>query len=548
MGKKAPWWQETVVYQIYPRSFQDSDGDGIGDLPGIISRLDYLQKLGIGAIWLSPVYQSPNDDNGYDISDNENIMTEFGTMADMDRLIAEAAKREIRIVMDLVVNHTSDEHAWFVEARKSKDNPYRDYYIWRDGREGGTLPPDDMESSFSTSAWEFDATTGQYFLHLFSKKQPDLNWENPRVHQEVYQMMNFWLEKGIGGFRLDVIDMIGKIPDQQLITNGPRLHEYLQEMNQATFGKYDVMTVGEAWSATPEIAKLYSNPERDELSMVFQFGIVRVDQQPGKEKWDLQPVNVGLLKEILSRWQVELGHEGWNSLFWSNHDLPRAISRFGSEGQYREKSGKALAILLHFLKGTPYIYQGEEIGMINRHITTLAEVHDIESVNMVPERLAAGYAEADIINSISWKGRDTGRSPLLWSDAPNAGFTTGTPWLSITQNYHEINAEKALADPDSIFYTYQKLIALRKKLPLISRGDYHLLTDTPEKVFAYKRSYEGQQLLVVVNLSEVKEHVKYAGQLGEVLISNQDMQAFGTRRPDDDLSVEPYGAFAVWVE
>lgn len=548
MGKKVPWWQETVVYQIYPRSFQDSDGDGIGDLPDIISRLDYLQKLGIGAIWLSPVYQSPNDDNGYDISDYENIMTEFGTMADMDRLIAEAAKREIRIVMDLVVNHTSDEHAWFFEARKSKDNPYRDYYIWRDGRDGGTLPPDDMESSFSTSAWEFDATTGQYFLHLFSKKQPDLNWENPRVHQEVYQMMNFWLEKGIGGFRLDVIDMIGKIPDQQLITNGPRLHEYLQEMNQATFGKYDVMTVGEAWSATPEIAKLYSNPERDELSMVFQFGIVRVDQQPGKEKWDLQPVNIGLLKDILSRWQVELGHEGWNSLFWSNHDLPRAISRFGSEGQYREKSGKALAILLHFLKGTPYIYQGEEIGMINRHITTLAEVHDIESVNMVPERLAAGYAEADIINSISWKGRDTGRSPLLWSDAPNAGFTTGTPWLSITQNYHEINAEKALADPDSIFYTYQKLIALRKELPLISRGDYHLLTDTPEKVFAYKRSYEGQQLLVVVNLSEVKEHVKYAGQLGEVLISNQDMQAFGTRRPDDDLSVEPYGAFAVWVE
>ena len=543
MGKQKQWWQETVVYQIYPRSFQDSNGDGIGDIPGIISRLDYLQKLGIGAIWLSPVYQSPNDDNGYDISDYENIMTEFGTMADMERLIAEAAKHDIKIVMDLVVNHTSDEHPWFIESRKNKDNPYRDFYIWRDGREGG-LPPDDMEANFSSSAWEYDEATGQYYLHLFSKKQPDLNWENPRVRQNVYDMMNFWLEKGIGGFRMDVIDMIGKIPDEGIITNGPHLHDYLQEMNHATFGNYDVMTVGEAWGANPEIAKLYSDPARNELSMVFQFGIVRVDQQPGKEKWDIQPVNIGLLKEILSKWQIELGHEGWNSLFWSNHDLPRAISRFGAEGEHREQSGKALAILLHFLKGTPYIYQGEEIGMVNRHITSLAEVQDIESKNMIQERLAKGYSESEIVQSLSWKGRDTGRSPILWSDAPNAGFTTGTPWLSITQDYHEINAEKALADPNSIFYTYQKLIALRKKLPIISWGEYELVEDTAEEVFAYERSYEGEKILVVVNLSTEPHQFVFDGDYGDVLITNVADLVLTT----GEITLAPYEAFAVYVK
>lgn len=543
MTKAKHWWQETVVYQIYPRSFQDSNGDGIGDIPGIISRLDYLEKLGIGAIWLSPVYASPNDDNGYDISDYQAIMKEFGTMEDMDQLIAEANKRGIKIVMDLVVNHTSDEHHWFVESRKSKDNPYRDYYIWRDPVAGEA--PNKMGSAFGGPAWDFDETTGQYYLHVFSKKQPDLNWDNPKVHQEVYDMMNFWLEKGIGGFRMDVIDMIGKTPDQGRISNGPRLHEYLQEMNHATFGNYDVMTVGETWSATPENAKLYTAPERDELSMVFQFGIVRVDQQPGKEKWDLQPVNVPLLKEILSVWQTELSEGGWNSLFWSNHDLPRAISRFGKEGALREKSGKAIAILLHLLKGTPYIYQGEEIGMTNRHITSLDEVTDIESLAMIEERLPLGYSKEELVESISWKGRDSGRSPILWEDTHEAGFTTGTPWLSITQDYHEVNAKKALADSNSIFYTYQKLIALRKSTPLIVWGDYELLETAPE-VFAYIRSYEGEKVLVVVNLSEKENQFgapKQVSEATETLISNIPDFKF-----EKEITLQPYDAFAVYVK
>ena len=355
------WWQEVVVYQIYPRSFKDSNGDGIGDLPGIIEKLDYLEKLGIGAIWLSPVYQSPNDDNGYDISDYEAIMTEFGTMEDMDRLIAEAKKRNIRIIMDLVVNHTSDEHAWFVEARKSKDNPYRDYYVWADPSEDGGVP-NGLRSAFSGSAWQLDEATGQYYLHLFSKKQPDLNWQNEKVRQAVYQMMNFWIDKGIGGFRMDVIDLIGKVPEKEITGNGPRLHEFLQEMNQATFGKHDLLTVGETWGATPEIAKLYSNPDRHELSMVFQFEHIGLDQQEGGEKWDLAPVDLGKLKQIFAKWQTELDNQGWNSLFWNNHDLPRMISRWGNDGQYRVESAKMLAILLHMQKGTPYIYQGEEIG------------------------------------------------------------------------------------------------------------------------------------------------------------------------------------------
>lgn len=543
MTKTKHWWQETVVYQIYPRSFQDSNGDGIGDLQGIIQRLDYLEKLGIGAIWLSPVYASPNDDNGYDISDYRAIMKEFGTMEDMEQLIAEANKRNIKIIMDLVVNHTSDEHPWFIEAKKSKDNPYRDYYIWRDPVAGKV--PNALESTFGGSAWELEEATGQYYLHLFSKKQPDLNWDNPKVHHEVYDLMNFWLEKGIGGFRMDVIDLIGKVPDKEITANGPRLHQYLKEMNQATFGNYEVMTVGEAWSATPKNAKLYSAPERKELSMVFQFGIMQVDQQPGQEKWDLQPLQVPLLKEVLSTWQTELSEGGWNSLFWSNHDLPRAISRFGKEGTLREKSGKALAILLHLLKGTPYIYQGEEIGMTNRHVTSLTEVSDIESKNMIKERLALGYTKEEVLHSISWKGRDTARSPILWENAPQAGFTTGTPWLSITQDYQEVNVAKALADPNSIFYTYQKLITLRKTTPLIVWGDYELLETTPE-VFAYLRSYQGEKLLVVVNLSE-KENKFSASQLNlevaELVISNISNFQF-----EKEMTLQPYDAFAIYMK
>lgn len=511
MEKK--WWQDSVIYQIYPRSFQDSNDDGIGDLRGIIKRLDYLEKLGIDAIWLSPVYQSPNDDNGYDISDYESILPEFGTMEDMEELIAEGKKRNIKFIMDLVVNHTSDEHPWFIEAKKSKENPYRDYYIWRDPVDG--KEPNDLQSIFSGSAWELDETTGQYYLHLFSKKQPDLNWENPAVQQEVWKLMNFWLEKGIGGFRMDVIDLVGKIPDQKITGNGPRLHEYLKKMNQETFGKYDVMTVGETWGATPEIAKLYSNPDRQELSMVFQFEHIGLDEQPGKSKWDYQPLDFIKLKRVLSKWQTELGNEGWNSLFWNNHDLPRIISRWGNDSpEYRELSGKMLATLLHLMKGTPYIYQGEEIGMINTPVSSIEEIDDIESINMYQERIKQGYESKDILKSINRKGRDNARRPMQWDNSLNGGFTKGKPWLSLNESYPELNVEKALADPNSIFYYYQQLITLRKENPLVVWGDYkELLPDDPH-LFVYERSLANEKWLVMANF--YNKSASYHGEIQEI--------------------------------
>ena len=542
MGQKH-WWQEVVVYQIYPRSFKDSNNDGIGDLPGIIEKLDYLEKLGIGAIWLSPVYQSPNDDNGYDISDYEAIMTEFGTMEDMDRLIAEAKKRNIRIIMDLVVNHTSDELAWFVEARKSKDNPYRDYYVWADPSEDGGVP-NGLRSAFSGSAWQLDEATGQYYLHLFSKKQPDLNWQNEKVRQAVYQMMNFWIDKGIGGFRMDVIDLIGKVPEKEITGNGPRLHEFLQEMNQATFGKHDLLTVGETWGATPEIAKLYSNPERHELSMVFQFEHIGLDQQEGGEKWDLAPVDLGKLKQIFAKWQTELDNQGWNSLFWNNHDLPRMISRWGNDGQYRVESAKMLAILLHMQKGTPYIYQGEEIGMTNTAITDISQARDIETINMYHERLANGYAKEDIIHSINVKGRDNARRPVQWNHHAFAGFSTVEPWIAVNDNYEKINVEQALADPDSIFYTYQKLIALRKANPIMIWGDFELV-DTQEEVFAYLRKYQGETWLVVTNFSNEAHDFKYDNaKAKEIVIENMPVQLSECL----DLTLKPWQAFVVKLE
>ncbi|MFD2728483.1 glycoside hydrolase family 13 protein [Enterococcus camelliae] len=535
------WWQKAVVYQIYPRSFQDSNGDGIGDIPGIISRLDYLQLLGITAIWLSPVYKSPNDDNGYDISDYEDIMDEFGSMADMEELIQEANKRDIKIVMDLVVNHTSDEHAWFVEAKKGKENPYRDYYVWRDPVNGDV--PNDLHSTFSGSAWEYDEASGQYYLHLFSKKQPDLNWENKKVRQEVYDMMNFWLEKGIGGFRMDVIDLIGKLPDQSITGNGPMLHTYLQEMNQATFGSQDVMTVGETWGATPEIAKLYSDPTRNELSMVFQFEHIGLDQQEGKDKWDLKPLSIGQLKQVLSKWQTSLGHEGWNSLFWNNHDLPRIVSRWGNDKEYRVESAKMFAILLHMMKGTPYIYQGEEIGMTNCPISTIDEVDDIESINMYNERLDQGYTKEAIIESINAKGRDNARTPMQWDNSANAGFTTGTPWLHVNPNYPEINVEQSLADEDSVFYTYKKLIELRKEHAIVVWGEYELIEETEEEVFAYYREFSGEKWLVVANFSESKQTFTLEEEIGEVLVHN-----YHTSLPKSgEVSLKPYEAFAAKI-
>lgn len=516
------WWHHSVVYQIYPRSFQDSNQDGIGDLRGIISRLDYLAYLGIDAIWLSPVYESPNDDNGYDISNYQAIMAEFGTMEEMEELIEEAKKRNIRIIMDLVVNHTSDEHPWFIEARKNKENPYRDYYIWRDPVNG--KEPNRLRSIFSGSAWQLDEKTGQYFLHLYSKRQPDLNWKNKQVRQEIYQMMNFWIDKGIGGFRMDVIDMIGKEPDKEITSNGPKLHEYLQEMNQATFGDKNLMTVGETWGATTEIAKLYSNPKRNELSMVFQFEHIGLDQQEGKDKWDLKPLSISELKKVLSKWQTSLGDEGWNSLFWNNHDLPRIVSRWGNDDVYRKESAKMFAILLHMMKGTPYIYQGEELGMTNCPIDDIAEAKDIETINMYNERISSGFTKEEILESINAKGRDNARTPMQWNAREHAGFTTGIPWLRVNPNYKEINAEEALADQDSVFYMYKKLIDLRRKHDIIVWGDYELVEKTPEHVFAYSRIYEDQQWLVICNMSSEKQTFTVPREALRVIVSNYPLK------------------------
>lgn len=539
--KEVKWWQTAVVYQIYPRSFQDSDGDGIGDLRGIINRLDYLQQLGITAIWLSPVYKSPNDDNGYDISDYQDVMDEFGTMEDMEELIEQANDAGINIIMDLVVNHTSDEHKWFVEARKSVDNEYRDYYIWRDGIDGQV--PNGLTSIFSGTAWELDEASGQYFLHLFSKRQPDLNWENEKVRQEVYDMMNFWLDKGVGGFRMDVIDLVGKMPDLEITGNGPKLHDYLQEMNHKTFGSHDVLTVGETWGATPEIAKLYSDPKRQELSMVFQFEHVSLDQQEGKDKWDLKPLRVADLKRVLAKWQTSLGNEGWNSLFWNNHDLPRIVSRWGNDQQFHDQSAKMFAVLLHMMKGTPYIYQGEEIGMTNYPIMNIDEVEDIEAVNMYYDRLANGYAVEDIIAAINTKGRDNARTPIQWDDSDNAGFTTGTPWLHVNPNYKHINVQHNLENTDSIFHTYRRLIQLRQNNPIIVWGDFELIENTPEDVFAYYRLYEGQKWLVVANISSQENEFSVDEEVTEIIISNYYRQEIVVKQ----VTLQPYEVFAVRV-
>ena len=515
------WWHSSVVYQIYPRSFKDSNGDGIGDIQGIIEKLDYLKELGIDVIWLSPVYKSPNDDNGYDISDYYDIMDEFGTMDDMDRLLKEANERGIKILMDLVVNHTSDEHKWFIEAKKSKDNEYRDYYIWRkpvDGKE-----PNELISTFSGSAWELDEASGEYYLHLFSKKQPDLNWENEKVREEVWKMMNFWIDKGIGGFRMDVIDLVGKVPDEMIKENGPKLHEYLQEMNRNSFGKHDLLTVGETWGATPEIAKLYSNPSRDELSMVFQFEHISLDKIPGKNKWDLKELDLRDLKRVFSKWQTELDGEGWNSLFWNNHDLPRIVSRWGNDKEYRVESAKMLGTLLHGLKGTPYIYQGEEIGMTNIRFETIEEYNDIEIRNMYKDRIAKGFSHEEVMESIYAKGRDNARTPIQWNDKENAGFTTGKPWLKLNENYKEINVENALKDKDSIFYHYKKLIEIRRNNETIIYGDYKLLNPEDKSIYAYTRKFNGDNILVVCNF--YKEPVEFSfneeyNGAPEILISN----------------------------
>lgn len=498
-GKKQPWWKTAVVYQIYPKSFQDSNGDGIGDIQGIISRLDYLRELGVDALWISPMYCSPQDDNGYDISDYRNIDPMFGTMEDMEELIRESQKRDIRIVMDLVLNHTSDEHIWFQEAKKSKDNPYHDYYVWRDGKEGEL--PNDMRAVFGGPAWEWVPQLGQYYFHQFSVKQPDLNWENPKVRREIYDMILWWMEKGIGGFRLDVIDQIAKEPDKKITNNGPRLHDFLRELSKETFQKGELLTVGEAWGANTQNAKLYSNPDGSEFSMVFQFEHMVMDQQEGKDKWDLAPLPFVKLKKNLAKWQTQLYGCGWNSLFWDNHDLPRIVSRWGDEGEYREVSAKMLATVLHGMQGTPYIYQGEELGMTNVRFEDISQYRDIEIFNMYKERMQQGYSKSEIWESIYAKGRDNARTPMQWNGSTHGGFTEGTPWIGVNPNYRQINAKAERENPNSVYHYYRRLIQLRKEYPVFVEGKFELLLEEDEQIFAYTRTNESCKMLVCANFS-----------------------------------------------
>ena len=493
---KKDWWKSAVIYQIYPRSFQDTNGDGFGDFQGIIRRLPYLEKLGIDCIWLCPVYRSPQDDNGYDISDYCDVDPMFGTMADMEELIGKAREHGIYIVMDLVLNHSSDEHKWFIEAKKSRENPYHDYYVWRDGKEG--VLPNDMKAAFGGSAWEWVPEVEQYYFHQFSVKQPDLNWENPKLRQELWDIINFWIDKGVGGFRLDVIDLVGKVPDEKITSNGPKLHEYIKEMTAHTFVRDNLISVGETWSATPEIAKLYSNPDGSELSMVFQFEHICLDQQEGKEKWDLAPLPFHKFKEVWNKWQTELYGCGWNSLFWDNHDLPRIVSRWGDEGQYREESAKMLATLLHGMQGTPYIYQGEELGMTNVKYE-LEEYRDIELFGMYKERRAQGYTHEELMESIYEKTRDNARTPMQWDTTEQAGFTTGKPWIKVNPNYTEINAAEQVDRENSIFNYYRKLIQLRKELPVLTDGKFTMLDMDHNQIFAYLRDNGEDKLLVVCN-------------------------------------------------
>ena len=493
---KKDWWKEAVIYQIYPKSFQDSNGDGIGDLPGILSRLDYLHKLGVDALWLSPVLASPQVDNGYDVSDYQDIDPMFGTMEDMRTLIREARARGIGILMDLVLNHTSDQHRWFQEARKSRDNPYHDYYIWRDAAPGAL--PNDMRAAFGGPAWTYIPELGQYYFHQFAPQQPDLNWANPAVRQELYKMIRFWMDEGVAGFRLDVIDQVGKDPDRQITANGPRLMEFLRELNRETWGGKNLVTVGEAWGADIPRARQYSAPDGSVFSMVFQFEQMCLDHEP--DKWVPKPMTLPELKASIARWQQGLHGCGWNSLFWDNHDLPRIVSRWGDDGERRVDSAKALAVALHGLQGTPYIYQGEELGMTNAPYP-LEELRDLESINAYHEMVEKGMSEADALAAIHRMMRDNARTPMQWTDGPHAGFTAGTPWMMVNPNYTQINAASALADPDSVFYTYQKLIALRKAHPVFVEGDFTLLCPEDEQVFAYLRRGAGQELLAAVNLS-----------------------------------------------
>lgn len=554
MEKK--WWKESVVYQIYPKSFKDSNGDGVGDIRGIIQKLDYLKELGVNVLWISPMLESPQDDNGYDISDYCRIYKEYGNMEDYEELLSEAHKRDIRILMDLVVNHTSDEHNWFVESRKSKDNPYRDYYIWKDPVNG--KEPNNWGGAFGGSAWEYDPQTQMYYLHLFSKKQPDLNWENEKVRQEVYDMMTFWCEKGIDGFRMDVISMISKdqtFPDGEMnnslygdfgpyCVHGPRVHEFLQEMNREVLSRYDIMTVGETSGVTIEEAQKYAGEAGKELNMVFQFE--HVDNGSGDYgKWTTEKYDFKEFKRIMIKWQEELQGKAWNSLFLGNHDQPRSVSRFGNDNPaYRETSAKMLATCLHMMQGTPYVYQGEELGMTNVYFDKLEDYRDIESINFFTELTEAGLMTPEyMMKCLMLRSRDNARTPMQWDDSAQAGFTDGESWIKVNPNYKEINAAQQLEDPNSIFHYYQKLIRLRKEKDIIVYGEFEPIYRDDEQIFAYIRRQKQEKLLTVCNFSdknagmEIPEEFKGA----ECLITNLDRTVFEGR-----IVLKPYEAFVLY--
>lgn len=549
------WWKESIVYQIYPRSFKDSNGDGIGDLNGITEKMGYLQKLGINVLWLSPVYQSPNDDNGYDISDYQAIMDEFGTMEDFDRMLAAAHEHGIKLVMDLVVNHTSDEHPWFIESQKSVDNPYRDYYIWRPGKDG--KEPNNWGSCFSGPAWKYDEKTDMYYLHLFSKKQPDLNWDNPKVRQEVFDMMNWWLDKGVDGFRMDVISLISKKPDLpdgpvgingyasfNEPANGPHVHEYLQEMREKVLNNADTITVGECSGVTLEEAKKYARSDEKELNMVFQFEHMDVDAD-GSNKWTDKKMDLRDMKEVLTKWQKGLEEIAWNSLFWENHDQPRSVSRFGNDSsQYRELSAKMLATCLHMMQGTPYVYQGQELGMTNVPFQSVEDFRDLDSINAYHELVEDQkvFSKEEMMRYLRYKSRDNARTPFQWDDSENAGFTTGTPWIMVNPNYKEINAKAELADPNSVFYYYQKLIQLRKEKEIIVYGTYDLLLPESEELYVYTRTLGEEKMLVVCNFSEneVELEIPEEFRKGSYLISNYE-----TRPVENIMKLRAYESFVV---
>ena len=548
------WWKEAVVYQIYPRSFMDSDGDGVGDLRGIIRRLDYIKELGVDVIWLSPCYKSPNDDNGYDISDYRDIMDEFGTMADFQDLLQGIHERGMKLLMDLVVNHTSDEHPWFVESRKSRENPYRDYYIWRDGKDG--KEPNNWTSYFSGPAWQWDEGSGQYYLHLFTKKQPDLNWENPKVRQEVYDIMRFWLDMGCDGFRMDVANLYSKVPGlpdgkpgkgrigSEYYQNGPRIHEFFREMNREVLSRYDIMTVGEMSDVPLEEALQYAGNDSRELNMVFQFEQDDLDTVDG-ERWAFRKPPLPELKAVFSKWQTAMDGKAWNSLYWTNHDQPRTVSRRGDDGRFRKESQKMLYTMLMTLQGTPYIYQGEEIGMTNAPFASIEDFRDVETRNCWQERVVKGGEDPEkLLEGIRHRARDNARTPMQWDDTENAGFTTGTPWIMVNPNYKEINVKESLEDPDSIFHYMQQLIRMRKSHAVAVYGDFREYQPEHEKLYIYERNYEGQKLYVVLNFSDTDTEFvlpeAWKGEETEPLLGNYPQEPLKNRR------MRPYEA-AVYI-